>query len=66
MMLVDMVVYNKKENWAMLVKSLLERLGFADVWLNQGIRNDTWFLMHLNQRCIFAALEEETMGIIGS
>jgi hypothetical protein len=48
----------------MLVKSLLERLGLAKVWLNRGVGNYKWFLMHLKQSCICAELEEETLWLI--
>jgi hypothetical protein len=47
-MLEDMVLSNNR-NWAMLVMSLLQHLGFADVWINQGVGNEQLFLVQLKQ-----------------
>jgi hypothetical protein len=49
MMLEDMLMSNNK-NWAMLVKLLLQNLGFAEVWINQGVGNEQLFLVQLKQR----------------
>ena len=35
MLLADLKEYPNKNNWAYLVKDLLSRMGFYDVWLNQ-------------------------------
>ena len=39
MMLADLEEYPNKINWAYLVKDLLSRMGFYDVWLTQGVGN---------------------------
>ena len=38
-MLAHLEEYIDKINWAYLVKDLLSRMGFYDVWLNQGVGN---------------------------
>ena len=37
-------------NWAFYVKQILERLGFGEVWYNQGVGNKNQFLSILKQR----------------
>jgi hypothetical protein len=44
MMLNDLVEHPCKTNWAALVKSLLDDLGFYDAWLNQGVGDVNAFL----------------------
>ena len=44
MMLADFEEYPNKINWAFLVRDLLSRMGFYDVWLNQGFGNLKLFL----------------------
>lgn len=44
MMLADLEEYPNKINWAFLVRDLLSRMGFYDVWLNQGFGNLKLFL----------------------
>ena len=39
MMLSDLIERPNKINWAYLVKDLLSRMGFYEVWLNQGVGN---------------------------
>ena len=39
MVLVDLEEYQNKINWAYLVRDLLSRMGFYDIWLNQGVGN---------------------------
>ena len=41
---------SKKENWASLVRNLLQRLGFGEAWMNQGVGNITVFLYSVKQR----------------
>ena len=43
-MLNDIIIYPNKDNWASSVKLLLSRLGFFEVWLEQGFGNITNFL----------------------
>ena len=50
MMLRDMDAMPEKENWAMLVKRLLDSLGFNNVWLAQGVGNVNVFLNLVKQR----------------
>ena len=50
MMLADLEEYPNKINWAYLVKDLLSRMGFYDVWLTQGVANLRLFLSLLKQR----------------
>ena len=50
MMLEDMDRMPDKDNWASLVKKLLESLGFNDVWLAQGVGNVNLFLSLVKQR----------------
>ena len=50
MMLEDMDSMPDKDNWASLVKKLLESLGFNDVWLAQGVGNVNLFLSLVKQR----------------
>ena len=37
MMLSDLELRPMKQNWASLVKDLLSKLGFMDVWISQGV-----------------------------
>ena len=37
-------------NWVSNIKSLLIKLGFEHVWLNQGVENKEYFLLILRQR----------------
>jgi hypothetical protein len=41
---------NGKGNWVSLLKNLLETYGFGYVWENQGVENDTAFLVVFKQR----------------
>ena len=50
MMLSDLEEYPNKINWAYLVRDLLSRTGFQDVWLNQGVGNMKLFLCLFKQR----------------
>ena len=49
-MLSDLEEYPNKINWAYLVRDLLSRMGFQDVWLNQGVGNMELFLSLFKQR----------------
>ena len=49
-MLADLEEYPNLINWAYLVKDLLSRMGFYDVWLNQGVGNLRLFLSLFKQR----------------
>jgi hypothetical protein len=48
-MLEDMVLSNNRD-WAMLVMSLLYNLGFAVVWINQGVVNEQLLPVQLKHR----------------
>jgi hypothetical protein len=37
MMLDDLIDHPNKTNWAFLVKTLLDNLGFSDAWISQGV-----------------------------
>lgn len=50
MMLNDGELYPLKQNWALSVKQLLQRLGFLEVWLAQGVGNEQLFLEVLKIR----------------
>ena len=50
MMLSDIEINARNINWASLVKNLLSRLGFFEVWLNQGVDNVNQFFTFLQQR----------------
>ena len=50
MMLSDIEINARNINWASLVKNLLSRLGFFEVWLNQGVGNVNQFFTVLQQR----------------
>jgi hypothetical protein len=50
MMLKDLAVRPSKTNWAALVKSVLDNLGFSDAWLNQGVGDVNVFLYHVKTR----------------
>lgn len=50
MMLDNLDMYPNKVNWAYLVRDLLSRMGFNDVWLNQGDGNLDVFLSLFKQR----------------
>ena len=42
--------YPNKKSWVKSVKSILENLGFNDVWLHQGVGNVNHFLLIFKQR----------------
>jgi hypothetical protein len=44
------MVMSNNNNWAMLVKLLLQNLGVAEVWINQGVGNEQLFPVQLKQR----------------
>lgn len=44
MMLSDLELKPMKQNWASLVKDLLSKLGFMEVWILQGVGNLNNFL----------------------
>ena len=44
MMLNDLQNFPAKSFWAKFVKSLLEKLGIGQVWIEQGVRNINIFL----------------------
>ena len=48
MMLSDIEINARNINWASLVKNLLSRLGFFEVWLNQGVGNVNQFFQFYN------------------
>ena len=50
MMLSDLIGRPNKVNWAYLVKDLLSRMGFYEVWMNQGVGNIELFLKLFKQR----------------
>ena len=50
MILEDMGAFNRKQNWAWLVKQLLENLGFANVWINQDVGSEELFLAQVKTR----------------
>ena len=50
MMLNDLEVRQNKQNWASSVRTLLESLGFNDVWYFQGVGNVNMFLSMFKQR----------------
>lgn len=50
MMLNDLEKYPNKLNWAFSVKSLLESMGFNNVWLAQGVGDMNLFLAIFKQR----------------
>ncbi|MCG7875034.1 MAG: reverse transcriptase domain-containing protein [Candidatus Thiodiazotropha endolucinida] len=50
MMLTDLDDYPNKINWAYLVRDLLSRMGFYEVWLHQGVGNIELFLNLFRQR----------------
>ena len=50
MMLNDMEIKPNKVNWASLLKHLLSRLGFLEVWNAQGVGNISKFLCMLKTR----------------
>ena len=50
MMLRDLELNPNKQNWASMVKHLLSRLGFLEVWNGQGIGNISNFLMIFKTR----------------
>ena len=43
-MLNDLILYPNKDNWASMVRTLLSKLGFYEVWLAQSVGNITKFL----------------------
>ena len=49
-MLRDLNFHPEKENWASLVRQLLSRLGFIDVWLAQGVGSIAIFINIFKQR----------------
>ena len=50
MMLLDLAERPNKINWAWLVKEMLAKMGFYDVWLNQGVGNIQLFFSLFRQR----------------
>lgn len=50
MMLNDLEVNPYKQNWATLVRDLLSRLGFMDVWVYQGVGDMKIFMQVFKQR----------------
>ena len=50
MMINDIEMNPNKVNWASLVKHLLASLGFYNVWLNQSVGNDNYFVEIIRQR----------------
>jgi hypothetical protein len=50
MMLDDLIDHPNKTNWTYLVKTLLDNLGFSDVWLNQGVGDVNVFLYYVKAR----------------
>ena len=50
MMLNDLEIRPNKLNWASSVRSLLQSLGFNEVWLFQGVGNINVFLSAFTQR----------------
>ena len=50
MMLLDLGERPNKINWAWLVKEMLAKMGFYDVWLNQGVGNIQLFFSLFRQR----------------
>ena len=50
MMLNDMVLFPKKNNWVIRVRNVLNNTGFSIVWQNQGVGNEIAFLTLLRQR----------------
>ena len=50
MMLNDLEIRPNKLNWASSVRSLLQSLGFNEVWLFQGVENINVFLSEFTQR----------------
>lgn len=50
MMLNDLEVKPNKQNWASMVKNMLERLGFLEVWNAQGVGNKNNFIQQFKIR----------------
>lgn len=46
----DIVNIHSTKNWALNVKNLLSRLGFYEVWINQGVGDEKFFLLEFKQR----------------
>ena len=44
MMLTDIELRPNKQNWTSMIKHLLSRLGFSEVWNAQGVGNISNFL----------------------
>ena len=49
MMLNDTEDHPNKINWAILVRNILSKLGFYEVWVQQGVGNYNLFLSLLKQ-----------------
>ena len=49
-MLIDMLIYPEKKNWASLVKNLLSSLGFYEASLLQGVVDESLFPNQVKQR----------------
>ena len=49
-MLIDMLIYPEKKNWASLVKNLLSSLGFYEASLHQGVGDESLFPNQVKQR----------------
>ena len=48
-MLQELNMYPNRNSWGKLVKTVLENLGFYNVWLNQGVENENLFLNKFKQ-----------------
>ena len=66
MMLNDLEVRQNKQNWASSVRTLLQTLGFNDVWYFQGVGNVNMFLSIFKQRVSDTFLQNWNEGIANS
>ena len=48
-MLQELNMYPNRNSWEKSVKTVLENLGFYNVWLNQGVENESLFLKMFEQ-----------------
>ena len=46
----ELLERRKKYNWALEIKNILDRAGFSNVWLEQGVRYPKAFTKELNRR----------------
>ena len=46
----DIDVNNNTRSWVLLVRELLQYLGFHHVWMQQSVGNDNMFLKDVKQR----------------